>query len=125
MQSNGQAGNMEDVAEMGMDFAQVAYRLKPILKMTGTPEDARNLSDNAFCGIRIVIDEVIETLWSAEGSAEFIVDQAGYKLSMLAALLDTVERASELAHDVWSGIRIMLEEITEFLLNFEPAALKA
>ena len=105
MQFNEQAGNTDAAAGMEMDFAQAAYKLRSIMELIGTPEDARNLSDNAFGGIRTVIDEVIETLWSAEGSAEFIVDLSGYKLSMLAALLDTVERAAELAHDVWSGVR--------------------
>ena len=102
---------------METKFIECGYKLKPIMEMIAEPEEARALRADAFGGIRIVIDEVIEFLWSAEGEAESIVDRLGYKLSMLAALLDTVERASELAHDVWCGIRIILEEITEFLLH--------
>lgn len=93
-----------------MDFAGIAYKLAAITELIGTPEAARELSWDAYNGIRIVLEESAEVLLNAD-------DSQGYKLLAVAALMETPERAEQLGPDVWSGIRINAEEVKEYLLN--------
>jgi hypothetical protein len=70
------------------------------------------------------VSEVSYLLLQSEGEAEFAVSRPGYKLYAIVHLLDSVDRPHELTRGVdsaWSGIRIMLEETAEFLLNIETA----
>ena len=104
------------------DFSQVAYKLVAVTGLIDTPEDARTLTGDAFSGVRFMVQEAIEVLRNMEGAAEVIAEMPAYKLSAVAGLLDTVERAAELGHDTWSGIRIILEEVTAALFDGDVVA---
>ena len=111
-------------AEQVMDIQAGAYKLQAVIEQIGTPEEANELNGDDFNGIRTTVHEVMSLLLQTEGEAEFVVNRTGYKLHTIAHLLDSVERPHELTRGVdsaWSGIRIMLEEITDFLLNIETA----
>ena len=105
-----------------MDFSQVPYKLVAITGLFATPEAARALTDDAFSGARFMVQEAIKALHSMEGEAEIIAEIPAYKLSAVVGLLDTVERAAELGHDTWSGIRIILEEVTAALFDGDTVA---
>ena len=45
------------------------------------------------------------------------IENSAYKLKAVATLLDSPERTKELDIEVFSGIRIILEEIAEQLIN--------
>jgi hypothetical protein len=94
----------------GMDYSQVAYKLAAITELIGTPEEARELSQDAFSGIRIGLEESAELLLSVN-------DRSGYKLLAVAALMETPEQAKEISPDAWSGARLIIEDVSEYLLN--------
>jgi hypothetical protein len=100
-----------------MDFSQVAYKLAAVTELIGTPEEARTLTGDAFSGLHFIVQGAIKALNSMEGEAEILAEIPTYKLSAVAALLDTVERAAELGYNTWSGIRIILEEVTAALFD--------
>jgi len=106
----------------GHDFPRVAYKLIAVTGMIDTPEAARTLTGDAFSGLCFIVQEAIKALRSMEGEAEFIAEMSAYKLSALAGLLDTVERAAELGHDTWSGIRIIMEEVIAALFDGDTLA---
>jgi hypothetical protein len=105
-----------------MDFSQAAYKVAAVTESINTPEAAKKLTGSAFSGMRIVLEEVAAFLLNQEGAAEFSHDRSGYKLLIAVALLDTVERAAELGHDTWSGVRIILEEVTAALFDGDSVA---
>lgn len=96
--------------ETTTDFAQVAYRLTALTELIRTPEDARELSRNAYSGIRLVLEESAEELLNVD-------DNQGYKLFAVAALMETPEQAKQIGPDAWSGARLVIEDVTEYLLN--------
>jgi hypothetical protein len=98
-------------------FDQTAYKLVVVMERVCTPEEAHALTGDAFSGVRAVIEEAAKFLLNQQGVSEFAHDISGYKLLMIAEMLDTVGRAADLRHDVWSGIRIILEEVTAALFD--------
>ena len=100
-----------------MDFSQVAYKLAAVSELINTPEEARELTRDSYSGIRIVLEESAELLLNVDDAPERNLDRQGYKLLTVAALIDTPEQAEQISMDVWSGIRINVEEVTEYLLN--------
>jgi len=94
----------------GMDFSQVAYKLATITELIGISEDARELSHDAFSGIRIVLEESAELLLNVD-------DRSGYKLLAVTTLMEAPEQAKEIGPDIWSGVRLIIEDVTEYLLN--------
>lgn len=110
MQSNGQAGEMEDAAGMAMDLAQVAYKLAAITELMDIPYAARELSREAYSGLRQGLAESAEILLNVDNSQ-------GYKLLAVAALMETPEQAEEIGPDAWSGARLIIEDVTGYLLN--------
>ncbi len=93
-----------------MDFAGIAYKLATITELIGTPETARELSQDAYSGLRIVLEESAEVLLNID-------DSQGYKLLAVAALMETPEQTGEIGPDTWSGARLIVEDVTEYLLN--------
>lgn len=93
-----------------MDFAGIAYKLAAITELIGTPETARELSQDAYSGLRIVLEESAEELLNVD-------DNQGYKLLAVASLMETPEQAEEIGPDIWSGARLVIEDVTEHLLN--------
>jgi hypothetical protein len=94
-----------------------AYQVAAVTESIGTPEQARELSEYAFGGMRFVLSDVAESILNLKGEEELIHNRSAYKILMAKGLLDSVERASELGHDTWSGIRIILEEVTAALFD--------
>jgi len=122
MQFNDQERNTEETAaceacEVGCtleglttDFAGTAHKLSAITALIGTPEEARELSRDAYSGIRIVLEEAAGVLLNVD-------DSQGYKLFAVAALMETPEQAKGIGPDTWSGARLIIEDVTEYLLN--------
>ena len=96
--------------ETTMDFSQVAYRLTALTELISTPEAARELSRDAYSGIRLVLEESAELLLNVD-------DSQGYKLLIVAALVETREQAEEIGPDTWSGARLIIEDVSGYLLN--------
>jgi hypothetical protein len=94
-------------AEIGQ---AVAYKLAAVTESISTPEQARELTRDAYSGIRIVLEESAELLLSVD-------DRSGYKLLAVTALMNTPEQAEEIGADAWSGARLIIEDVTANLLN--------
>lgn len=95
---------------MEMDRSQVAYKLAALTELISTPEAARELTREAYSGIRLVLQESAEVLLNVD-------DSQGYKLLAVAALMETPEQAEEIGPDTWSGARLIVEDVTGYLLN--------
>jgi len=93
-----------------MDFSQVAYRLAALTGLMDTDYAVRELSRDAYSGIRLVLEESAELLLNVDNSQ-------GYKLLAVAALMETPEQAEEIVADTWSGARLIIEDVTGYLLN--------
>ena len=96
--------------ETTRDFSQVAYRLTAITELMDTDYSVRELSQDAYSGIRLVLEESAELLLNVD-------DSQGYKLLAVAALMQTPEQAKEIGADTWSGARLIIEDVTGYLLN--------
>jgi hypothetical protein len=55
-----------------------------------------------------------------EESAEMLLNEdnsQGHKLLTIASLLGSPEECEQISHDIWSGARLIIEDVTENLLN--------
>jgi hypothetical protein len=100
----------EPLTVKGMDYSQIAYKLAAIRESIDTPDQARDLSQDVYSGIRIILEETSELLLD-------IFDSQGFKLLAVATLMETPEQAEQIGVDVWSGARLIIEDVSEYLLN--------
>jgi hypothetical protein len=100
-----------------LELPGAAYKILAVKEMIETPEQARELSQDAFSGMRIIIEDVAEFLLNVAEDVQHSIDRVGYKLKSVAELMDTETGAAALSQDSFSGIRLILEDAAEVLLN--------